>query len=59
MRKLFAAAAVTLVALAPVAHADQVKCHCSPGLALWCEDLDTGQAWQAAPYNSKECGGSA
>ena len=34
------------------AHADDIRCHCSPGLALWCEDLDTGQSWQASDYNS-------
>ena len=40
------------------AHADYIKCHCSPGLALWCEDLDTGESWQASSYNSPQCGGN-
>jgi hypothetical protein len=43
---------------ASTAHADDVQCHCSGGLALWCEDLDTGESWQATNYNSTACGGN-
>jgi hypothetical protein len=35
---------------AGVAHADDVQCHVSPGGALWCQDMDTGQSWQASNY---------
>ena len=35
---------------AGVAHADDVECHVSPGGALWCQDMDTGQSWQASNY---------
>lgn len=38
-----------------VGHTDTVQCHCSPGGAVWCEDLDTGASWQATDYNSPQC----
>ena len=33
-----------------VAHADDVECHVSPGGALWCQDMDTGQSSQESNY---------
>ena len=50
-----AAAAVAVAIAAPtagVAHADYVKCHVGGGGELWCEDYDTGQSWEAAPYGT-------
>jgi hypothetical protein len=50
-----AAAAVALGIAAPmagVAHADDVKCHVGSGGELWCEDWETGQSWEAAPYGT-------
>lgn len=55
----FVIALVSLGGAATRALADTVQCHCSPGGALWCEDLDTGESWQATSYNSAECGGDS
>jgi hypothetical protein len=38
--------------LAPSAHADYVGCDVSPGGALWCENYDTGDSWQASDYGT-------
>ena len=51
---LFAGCLFTLSALtlSPTANADYVTCHVSPGGALWCEDYETGQSWQASSYGT-------
>ncbi len=55
---VIALALACLAGSASTAHADNIRCHCSPGLALWCEDLDTGESWQATGYDAPECGGN-
>ena len=38
--------------LAPAAHADETQCHVGSGGEMWCEDLETGESWEAQPYGT-------
>jgi hypothetical protein len=50
-----ALAAASGVAGVGVAHAyDDIECHVSLGGALWCENTDTGESWQASSYGEYE-----